>query len=80
MLGYDNREYWVSDVWPAEARGPVVTIVDNLTNVATGPFQPPPGTPITVLRSADMTIESEAFTVLHAAGLDPQLMRETYQP
>lgn len=76
VLGYDGNTYGVTEHVPHPA-GPIVTLVRY--GVRTGPAQPPPLTPITIVEPADMTAEANAFAVLSAAGLAPELLRETYE-
>lgn len=75
VIGHDGQTWGVESIAPHPA-GPVVTIVRHGQR-ATG--QPPPGTPITVIESTDMTAEAHAFNVLAAAGLQPELLRESYR-
>lgn len=78
--GHDTppQQYWVSEVILGDPGGPIVTIVRD--GIATGPAQPPPGTPIFVVQHADTSAEAGAFAVLQQAGLDPAVIRESYQP
>jgi hypothetical protein len=76
--GHDRLTYWVSEIILGDPRGPSVTIVRD--GVATGPAQPAPGTPIFVVWRADTSAEAGAFAVLQQAGLDPAVIRESYEP
>jgi hypothetical protein len=75
VLGHDN------DVWGVEAidHGPplVVTLVKGTQRV-TG--QPPPGTPVTVVEPADVSLERQAAQVLIDAGFDVELLGERWTP
>lgn len=76
VLGHDGQTYGVVSVVHTVPGGPVVTLTRH--GLTVGPAQPPPGAPITVLQRADATAEARAFTVLATAGLNPELIRESY--
>jgi hypothetical protein len=78
VLGHDGQTYGVVDIQFDDPRGPIVLLYRHGQTV--GPAQPPPGTPITVIKRADTTMEAQAFSVLQAAELTPQVIRETMQP
>jgi hypothetical protein len=80
VLGYDNREYWVSAAWHTDPRGPVVTLVNNVTGAVVGPAQPPPGTAVVILRRADVSAETAARAMFASVGLETDLIGEMYQP
>jgi hypothetical protein len=77
VLGHDGQTYGVADIAPAAPGGPIVTLYRHGARV--GPAQPPPGTPIVVVRRADTSAEAHAFSVLAAAGVGPEVIRESYQ-
>jgi hypothetical protein len=74
VLGHDGQVWGVAAVVPGSPAGPIVTLTRH--GVTTGPAQPPPGTPITILERADSAAEARAFGALSAAGLGPQLIEE----
>lgn len=78
--GHDapGQHYWVSEIILGDPRGPVVTIVRD--GIVIGPAQPAPETPIFVVWHADTSAEAGAFAVLQQAGLDPAVIRESYEP
>lgn len=76
VLGHDQLEYGVVGIDPSPF-GPVVTLTRYGQQQTA---QPPPGTPITVISRADVTAEARAFAILAGASLNPQVIRETYQP
>ncbi len=73
VLGHDQLAYGVLSVWHT-AHGPVVTLIRH--GVVTGPAQPPPGTPITIVSQPDMSAEAAAFGALSTVGLQPELLGE----
>ena len=75
VLGHDGVLYRVTSHAPHPA-GPIVTLRGAAGTV--GPAQPPPNTPITIVETADMSAEAEAFATLAGAGLGPELIGETY--
>lgn len=74
VLGHDGQIWGVAAVVLGSPAGPIVTLTRH--GVTTGPAQPPPGTPITILEHADSSAEARAFGVLSAAGLWPELIEE----
>jgi hypothetical protein len=78
VLGHDGLTYGVLEIVHGDPQGPTVTL--TRFGVTVGPAQPPPGTPITVLSTTDMSAEARAFAALAEAGLAPQVIRETINP
>lgn len=76
VLGHDGLTYGVEHVEHGLPGGPGITLTRYGQRVSA---QPPPGTPITVVEAADTTEEARAFAALAEAGLDPQIIRETWQ-
>lgn len=76
VLGHDRNVWGVASVAPHPA-GPVVTLVRHGERITA---QPPTGTPITVVERADLTDEARAFEALSAAGLNPEILWESYEP
>lgn len=77
VLGHDGKVYGVSLVEQHPA-GPVIELVYD--GAPAGRAQPPPGTPITVLEWPETSGEARTFALFTATGLDPQVIRESYQP
>jgi len=76
VLGHDGLQYGVAHVEHGLPGGPGIVLVRHGQRLQA---QPPPGTPITVLQAADVSEEARAFETLTAAGLGPQIIRETWQ-
>lgn len=77
IIGHDGQAYGVEDICPDPVRGPTITLIRH--GIRTGPAQPPPGTPIRIAQRAETSGEAYAFGVLAAAGLNPQVIRESYR-
>ena len=75
VLGHDDQEWGVVDIVVGDPRGPVITLTRYGQTL--GPAQPPPGTPITVVSPVDTAPEAAAFAALAAAGLAPEVIRES---
>lgn len=78
VLGHDDQAWGVVDIELGDPRGPVVTLYRFGQTL--GPAQPPPGTPITVVSPVDTAPEALAFATLAAAGLAPEVIRESITP
>ncbi|MET0915761.1 MAG: hypothetical protein ABWY81_06130 [Jiangellaceae bacterium] len=73
VLGYDN------DVWGVAALtwSPTLT-VELVKPGARLVGHPPEGTDVTVLHAQDVTAEAAAWSVLAAAGLNPEMIEERW--
>ena len=77
VLGHDGKAYGVADIVFGDPCGPVVTLTRFGERLVA---QPPPGTPITVIQPVDTGPEAQAFAALAAAGLAPEVIRESITP
>lgn len=75
VLGHDGNTWGVADIVLGDPHGPIVTL--TRFGETLGPAQPPPGTPIIVVSPVDTAPEAAAFAALAAAGLAPEVIRES---
>jgi hypothetical protein len=75
VLGHDNARYGVAEIEHGSPGGPRITLRRGGYRTTA---QPPPRTPITILGRADVDDEANAYANLEAAGLRPEIMKETH--
>lgn len=74
VLGHDNDVWSVEAIDVTPAWTAVTLVKDEGRTRVTG--YPPPGTPVTILSSPDLSAEAAAWQVLAEAGLEPSIVHE----
>jgi len=71
VIGEDGKAWGVTDIGHG-----AVTLVNGAAAV-TG--RPDPAAPVSVIRPSDTQLEAAAWQMLDAAGLQPEIIRETWE-